>query len=228
MFKFGKFYRVLFSTFAVIISFVYFFQYGQVLAQSESVIPTDLCGRKYSGDADCDGKISLFDFELFREEFIYHKDPQSEPSIKLESDFNKDSFVDLNDFEIWRANYAGITTPGSISCNWCGSDCISSDTKRACLNATPPFGKTCERINNVCMVIPPDTIFPKPSVSITYIPVSTVPPNISPTSIANKCSWCGTSCLPFDSSRMCPMVLPPADKQCEYRNTGCTIINGNE
>lgn len=57
---------------------------------------TSTC-KKNQGDANCDGKIDLVDFEIWRKEFT------GTLSTK-QSDFNSSSIVDLIDYEIWRRN----------------------------------------------------------------------------------------------------------------------------
>lgn len=59
--------------------------------------PAGTCGKKSIGDADCDGSVTLTDFEIFRKEYRQTKQTKS-------ADFNGDSFVNLSDFEIWRSN----------------------------------------------------------------------------------------------------------------------------
>lgn len=61
-----------------------------------SIQTTSNC-KKNQGDTNCDGKIDLVDFEIWRKEFT------GELSTKL-SDFNSSSTVDLIDYEIWRRN----------------------------------------------------------------------------------------------------------------------------
>lgn len=56
------------------------------------------CSRKPQGDADCDDKITLADFEIFRKEYLG-------AFTTINSDFNSNQKVDLADFEIFRKNY---------------------------------------------------------------------------------------------------------------------------
>jgi len=60
--------------------------------------PTPLSCQKSQGDADCNGKIDLKDFEIWRKEFT------GELTTKT-ADFNKDTKISLADFEIWRSSY---------------------------------------------------------------------------------------------------------------------------
>ena len=60
--------------------------------------PTPLSCQKSQGDADCNGKIDLKDFEIWRKEFT------GELTTKT-ADFNNDTKVSLADFEVWRSSY---------------------------------------------------------------------------------------------------------------------------
>jgi hypothetical protein len=55
------------------------------------------CALKSEGDANCDGKINLADFEAWRSEFYN--------GTGSTADFNADSHVTLADFEIWRTGF---------------------------------------------------------------------------------------------------------------------------
>lgn len=66
-------------------------------AKSYFFVRTPTCSLKAEGDADCDNSVTLFDFELFRGEFI-SKQPN-------QADFNGDRVVDLEDFELFRQGY---------------------------------------------------------------------------------------------------------------------------
>lgn len=56
---------------------------------------------KSKGDVNCDGKVDLVDFELWRREFVGEL-------TTLLSDLNVDNKVDLIDFEIWRQGFFSI------------------------------------------------------------------------------------------------------------------------
>lgn len=56
------------------------------------------CPRKAEGDADCDGQITLADYEIWRKENF------GELTTKT-ADFNGDGVVDMVDFNIWQAHY---------------------------------------------------------------------------------------------------------------------------
>jgi hypothetical protein len=66
------------------------------------VINTSPCARKIEGDANCDGRIDLEDFEIFREEFIAQMQKNRTTN---RSDFNNDGSVDLLDFELFREGF---------------------------------------------------------------------------------------------------------------------------
>ncbi len=51
----------------------------------------------------------------------------------------------------------------------------------------------------------------------TLTPAPSFTPVPSPTIVAKPlvCGWCGTSCIPFDSTKVCPMVVPPVGFECK-------------
>ncbi len=62
-------------------------------------IPTViLCARKGEGDANCDGVISIFDFEIWRREFLGI-------DTTTKADFDSVGGVSILDFEIWRRGF---------------------------------------------------------------------------------------------------------------------------
>lgn len=63
-----------------------------------SVTPGGSCPRRSEGDVDCNGVISLNDFNSWRQEYY------GELSSK-NADFNASGSVTLADFEIWRSGY---------------------------------------------------------------------------------------------------------------------------
>lgn len=69
---------------------------------TQSTLPTIIapgnCHLKSMGDANCDGRVSLTDMEIFRREF-------NSPGTGLDADFNGDGKVSLVDFEILRRNF---------------------------------------------------------------------------------------------------------------------------
>ena len=68
-----------------------FISTNQVIAQSN-------CPLKSQGDANCDGAITLADFEVWRREFLVELNTTN-------ANFNNDSRVTISDFEIWRRSY---------------------------------------------------------------------------------------------------------------------------
>lgn len=62
---------------------------------------TQGCALKPKGDADCNNRIDLIDFEVWRKEFMGTLTSKS-------TDFNASGAVDLVDFEAWRKGYFGI------------------------------------------------------------------------------------------------------------------------
>lgn len=64
----------------------------------QSVTPQPACPRKNQGDANCDGNITLLDYELFRQAYL-------EDSSSTDADFNADGEVTLVDAQIWTSHY---------------------------------------------------------------------------------------------------------------------------
>ncbi len=64
------------------------------------------CATKSQGDANCDGKPDLIDYEIWRREYL-------KTLTTTTANFNTDTGVDLIDYEIWRKGYAASsgTTP---------------------------------------------------------------------------------------------------------------------
>ncbi len=67
--------------------------------------PTDVetCPLKPQGDANCDNKVDMVDFEIWREEFI--------AETSKDADFNDDTKTDLVDFEAWREGFVARLLP---------------------------------------------------------------------------------------------------------------------
>jgi hypothetical protein len=57
-----------------------------------------LCSLKNQGDSDCNGRIDLADFEIWRKEF-------TGSAVSKTADFNSDAAINIIDFEIWRKSY---------------------------------------------------------------------------------------------------------------------------
>src|SRR3989338_9735701 len=81
---------ILFASYAIFIV-TFFLIIQPVSAQSN-------CPLKSSGDANCDGAITLADFEVWRREFLVELNTTN-------ANFNNDSRVTISDFEIWRRSY---------------------------------------------------------------------------------------------------------------------------
>jgi hypothetical protein len=62
------------------------------------VPPTSPSCQKSQGDANCDGRTDMLDFENWRQEYIAGATTKT-------ADFNNDGKVDLADFEIWRKGF---------------------------------------------------------------------------------------------------------------------------
>ncbi len=84
------------------------------------------CTTKSSGDADCNGKIDLIDYEQWRREYI-------KLAATTSANFNTDTVVNLIDYEIWRRGYAngGGTPP-----------ITQTSTTPPAGSSTPPAGST--------------------------------------------------------------------------------------
>ena len=70
-----------------------------IVSPTTVISPTQgACTKKAQGDANCDGVISLLDFEAWRSEFVGGATTKT-------ADFNNDTIVNLLDYEIWRNTY---------------------------------------------------------------------------------------------------------------------------
>lgn len=49
-------------------------------------------------------------------------------------------------------------------------------------------------------------------------------PTPTPTPTDEDCMWCGTDCVPKDSERVCPMIMPPKNCTCECVDGECTKV----
>ena len=69
-----------------------------------SRVPTSTpipCPRKTEGDADCNGRIDIIDFEIWRRELLGI-------DTTLKADFDGSGKVDMSDFGIWRVSFLAI------------------------------------------------------------------------------------------------------------------------
>lgn len=73
-------------------------------AAAEPTNPPETCAKKSQGDADCNGMVSLVDYQIWRTEF------QNTQNTKR-ADFNADTKVSLVDYQIWRATFLKGATP---------------------------------------------------------------------------------------------------------------------
>lgn len=71
--------------------------YCQVCKSEPTPSPTTVCPLKNKGDANCDTKIDLLDFNLWRGAFL--------TTSSKATDFNNDTASDLIDFNIWRDGF---------------------------------------------------------------------------------------------------------------------------
>ncbi len=60
------------------------------------------------GDANCDGAITVVDFEIFRKEYT------GEVTTRM-SDFDNDGIPSISDFEIWRQGYFSVQSTPSVT-----------------------------------------------------------------------------------------------------------------
>jgi len=78
---------------------------SEILSHYNQVAPSPtptviLCARKGEGDANCDGVINIFDFEIWRREFLGI-------DTTTKADFDNVGGVSILDFETWRRGFLG-------------------------------------------------------------------------------------------------------------------------
>ena len=61
------------------------------------ISPDPLCSKKSKGDADCDGKITIHDFAIWKDEFINKRGRRA--------DFDRIGGVTIIDFAIWKVGF---------------------------------------------------------------------------------------------------------------------------
>ncbi|HVZ67573.1 MAG TPA: dockerin type I repeat-containing protein [Patescibacteria group bacterium] len=77
-----------------------------------SVTPGSTCALKSKGDANCDGKVNIIDFNSWRDNYLLGSNPTATPpSSFLVADFNGDGAVNILDFNIWRDGFLSTTVP---------------------------------------------------------------------------------------------------------------------
>ncbi len=65
---------------------------------------TPVCTTRNQGDADCDTRIDLMDFEQFRVEYFSFR-KGSLNIVTAKANFNFDNYIDLVDLEVFRQGY---------------------------------------------------------------------------------------------------------------------------
>ena len=70
--------------------------------------PAPYCYLKTKGDADCDNKITLLDFNIWNREFV---DGTNGIATGKVSDFNRDGIISIVDFNIWKTNFQDTSLP---------------------------------------------------------------------------------------------------------------------
>jgi hypothetical protein len=63
------------------------------------------CVHNSIGDATCDNKIDIYDFERFRQDFMRYSKVKLVDSTYITSDFDRDVRIDVGDFEIFRSGF---------------------------------------------------------------------------------------------------------------------------
>ncbi|HVT00966.1 MAG TPA: dockerin type I repeat-containing protein [Patescibacteria group bacterium] len=79
-----------------------------------SITPTSTqsCALKSKGDANCDGKVNILDFNSWRDNYLLGSNPNATPPPSfLVADFNGDGGVNILDFNIWRDGFLNTTVP---------------------------------------------------------------------------------------------------------------------
>ncbi len=116
---------------------------------------TDDCPLLRKGDLDCDGRISIADFAVWKFNYLLSK---KEPTPTQ-------SFGELP------TSTPIPTEPSKLECKWCGSSCVSSSYGGACLDVMPPAGKSCLAMGGECKIVS-DLMSPTPTLSFKIQPTS--------------------------------------------------------
>lgn len=118
------------------------------------------------GDFDCNTKVNLVDFEIFRSEFMEYK--LQKPAFAVKSDLDYNEYIDIGDFGEFREGFLKFNkpavsssttptvspTPSKInSCIWCGTSCTPFKAGIACPAVMPPDGKLCKVVSNKCQIV---------------------------------------------------------------------------
>ncbi len=197
------------------------FTWGNVSSVTVSYVS---CSHKGDGDADCNDKVDLVDFEEWRKEFTGEAHTRH-------ADFENSGNVTVLGFELWRKHFfpggeqpsITITPPVSITKPACipVPECMFEGKCPTTL-PTPPQGWC-----------PSGTATPSatPATTVTRVPSPSVSPTKKPEDLQARCMWCGTSCQPYNSQVMCPMVMPPENKKCvevmSYGSVRCQVVDTN-
>lgn len=71
---------------------------AQTPSLSTDSLSNSTCSKLDLGDADCSGKITLLDFEIWRTEYNHER-------LTFEADFDGDRIVGKKDYNIWAKNF---------------------------------------------------------------------------------------------------------------------------
>lgn len=153
---------------------------GVVMGVSDSAGDCALLTR---GDLDCDGKITIADFAIWKKNYLEFKilpkvspvlscnwcgnscmpsdykgaclDVMPDPGLGCEAKGGECVVVGAEVTLGARTEPTGLIVKptGNLGCKWCGNQCVSEDFSEACLMIAPPEGKTCEMVEGKCQVL---------------------------------------------------------------------------
>jgi len=86
-------------------------QFGPKTLTCQPTPTVSTCQYKSKGDANCDGKIDMQDFDVWKADFQWNAVPSHADEPHVSSDFNGDNKVDTDDFNIWRDGFLNTSLP---------------------------------------------------------------------------------------------------------------------
>ena len=215
------------STIWIVLLFVVLFIYAIPAAAQNSVCPL-----RSAGDADCNQKVDLEDFERWRVQFT---EKTRSVSVDISADFNQDGRVSVTDYEEWREGYFSQkptitqitpqpTISGELSCFWCGGACVTyprgtvvscgqcpKDQPDCPLNK--PQGKECKFVGSTCTLIDSTPSAGQSCTKDADCPQTTMPCQDSTGRGCGKNVCRGGVCV-LENNALAPTAVPSGEFSC--------------